>query len=558
MQKIMLLSLLAACGARTASTPATPGSGSGSSGCSNNCEVDAFTLDPSAFYDDGTRWWTLASGPKLEGTIEATSGTLQAYVGDTPVGPPATITGTQWTIQLPDSSIGPNGTLVDLRLTSSDAAPVELEQLIQLDDGKPTIIATGFISDERQDKIDFSTGAPRHMHAVPTIDLSGACPDVWMYPYLMDSVAPRWGSETSANPLAWQVEAMSPVGIDPTQSMYRVTNGSSTLVDWTALTSDTVTLYRDAIPALGTTDTPLYVDFKFHDKLGNEAIAESCVKYHPLAAPLQVRPVLTEGSGNPLWPMTFAADSQISLVIETGAASPRMYGQQFFQWTAEPVTVDVDISRATGSYSKTVADQYAKTASGTIDCGTAETRQTTGRCSTLTKVTSSQATSSGALASGTWSVAVIDEATNTVASVCTSSGLTAHCTIPGRAVGQNASAYRIATAVDGITDLAPAASGPYGEYVINGKTYTGTYATTVSHCDNAYQSTINGVIHYMCTYGDYAHFKALAAAKIDFDPYAVSIATSVGASVPTTPITYAPSPASSAAMTWDAGTASLP
>ena len=557
MQKIMLLSLLAACGARTASTPATPGSGSGGSGCSNNCEVDAFTLDPTAFYDDGTRWWTLASGPKLEGTIEATAGTLQAYVGDTPVGPPATITGTQWTIQLPDSSIGPNGTLVDLRLTSSDAAPVELKQLIQLDDGKPTVVATGMVSDERQDTVDFVDSGPRHTHAAPSIDLAGGCPDVWMYPYLKDSVAPRWGSEATPDPLSWHVEAVSPVGIDPAQSMYRVRDGSSTYVDWTPLTSDTVTLHRDAVPALNTRDT-IIVEYKFHDWLGNEVIAQSCVNYHPLAAPLQLRPILAEGMGNPLWPMSFAAGSQISLVIETGAASPRMYGQEFFQYTAEPVTIDVDISQATGSYSKTVADQYAKTASGTIDCGTAETRQTTGRCSTLTKVTSSSVTTSGALASGTWSVAVIDELTNTVASVCTSSGMTAHCTIPGRAVGQNPGFYRIATAVDGITDLAPAASGPFGEYVINGKTYTGTYATTVSHCDSAYQSTINGVIHYMCTYGDYAHFKALAAARIDFDPYAVTIATSVGGSVPTAPITYAPSPATSAAMTWDAGTASLP
>jgi len=557
MQKILVVSLLAACGAQTASTPATPGSGSGSSGCSNNCESDAFTLDPSSFYDDGTRWWTLASGPKLEGTIEATSGTLQAYVGMTPVGPPATITGTSWSIQLPDGSIGPNGTLIDLRLTSSDAAPVELKQLLQLDDSKPSIMATGLVSDERQDTIDFSTGAPVHTHAAPSIDLSSACPDVWMYPYLKNAVAPRWGSETSPNSLTWQVSAVSPAGIDPAQSVYRVTNGSATLLDWRAISNSTVTLHADELGGLET-DTPLYVDFKLVDSLGNEGIEESCVRYHPLAAPLQVKPILAETTGNPMWPMTLAADSQISLLIETGAASPRVFGQEFIQYTAEPVTVDLAINPGAGTYSKTVADEYVKTASGSMDCGTAETRQTTGRCSTITKVTSSQTTTTGTLASGSWSVAVIDEAANTTANVCTTSGLTAHCTIPGRAVGSNPRVYRLATAVDGITDLAPATSGPFGEYVINGKTYTGTAATTVSRCDSPSTSTINGVLHYYCSWGDYAHFKALAAADIAFSPFYVRMSTSVGGSVPTQPITYAPFPAASSAMTWNAGTDNLP
>jgi hypothetical protein len=76
-----------------------------------------FTLARAGFVDDGMTWWTSSTGPELHGRIEMNDATpralpvqrpemsLQAFVGEQPVGSPATIDADTWSIALPEGTI---------------------------------------------------------------------------------------------------------------------------------------------------------------------------------------------------------------------------------------------------------------------------------------------------------------------------------------------------------------------------------------------------------------------------------------------------------------------
>jgi hypothetical protein len=423
----------------------------------------------------------------------------------------------------------------------------------------PTLaVVSATVKDERGDVIDFSSGDPIHEHQGPEIDLGGTgCPDVYMYPYLMDASAPPWGGEASANPLAWQLKADAPAGLAEADYRVRADSGA-VLLDWTAATGGVggafaVTLHRSGdhgIAQLGTRAQGLTVDVRALDTQGLEADASYCIKFHPLAAPLEIKPIAKE-SASDLWGMTLAADSPISHLINAGAP-PTMIGQRFIQHTAEPITLDLSVGMPAAAWTKAIANHFVVTASGTQPCGTTTEPSSDPRCNSAPNVTDSDTSASGALASGTWAAAVIDEATGDMASACTIAGLHASCAIPPRAAGAAPHAYRIVTYLDGVTDLAPG-NGTIAEYALLGRTYTGLASTSIQKCKT--RAISHGSIS--CAWATYAHFIALDRATLAFQPFTTAYATSVGADVPTAAIPYT-APLTSAALTWDSGIDVLP
>ena len=165
-------------------------------------------------------------------------------------------------------------------------------------------------------------------------------------------------------------------------------------------------------------------------------------------------------------------------------------------------------------------------------------------------------TATGALASGTWQVQVIDEVSG--ASACTVSGLHATCTIPPRVAGTPPRAYRVIASVDNVTNLWPATVGPFAEYAVLGRTYTGLAPVTVQHCDARVSNVVGTTIMYSCAYTTYAHVTALDHAVLSFDAFALSYRASPDAGVALAPLPYAPGAQTTAALSWDSGVELLP
>ncbi|HUJ62341.1 MAG TPA: hypothetical protein VLX92_27730, partial [Kofleriaceae bacterium] len=430
------------------------------------------------------------------------------------------------------------------------------------------------VLDERNDTIDYTTGDPTHHHTGAAIDLSGSsCPDVYMYAYLMDQNPPKYGGEASPNPLAWSMQASSPAGIDETASAYRVRgDDGSTMLDWTAMSPGgggaySFALHRNGAPGiaqLGTRDGGIYVDARFHDMLGHETIATWCVKYHPLAAPVEIQPFAedTGGGDDDLFGMSLVADSPISRVLAAQTTVPQAVSQRFVQHTAEPVTIDATITPPGGTFDLDIANWFVKTASGSMPCGTSLSYSTDQRCSLTTEIDSSYDWPvSGALGTAgapTWSAVVVDEQSGGYDVACSGSGMHVTCPIPARQSGQPPHAYRIVTELTDVRDLWPASAGPFDEYTALSRTYTGLAPITISHCDNRTQ-TVNGqVYYYTCAYSTYVHIDAILSASIVFDPFQVKYQSTIGGTVPLRALPYEPATISSPSFTWDAGTDVLP
>jgi len=348
-----------------------------------------------------------------------------------------------------------------------------------------TVVAAQ-LKDERGDAISYASGEPVHDHVGTVIDLGGTgCPDVYVYPYLHDATAPAWGGETAPNPLAWRLAITGGAG------RYRVRADDGTqLVDWTPLPGDTVTLRRSAIPKLGTRDGGMFLDVE-----AGTATRTFCWKHHPLAAPVELQPIALTASGPQLWAMSLPGDSPISELLQAQATLPTVIEQRVVQHTAEPIAVAITLAPPTGQFGKTIASWYAKTGAGTLDCGTIDVPSDDPRCATHT-LTSTTTPSSGTLASGAWHVQVIDEMTG--ATACTIAGLAATCALPPRAAGAPPHAYRVVVAVDAISDLWPAAAGPFAEYSVLGRSYTGLAPVTASRCDARSKTTRGLTQHNPC------------------------------------------------------------
>jgi hypothetical protein len=527
------------------------------------CVAATFTIDKTGFIDDGTRWWTSRGNPSLAGTIADPAGaSLEAYIGTTKVGT-AIINGTAWAIQLPANSIAETDTLVTLRLVTSTTT-IEESQVFALDDKAPTATLVGSIKDERGDTIDFSTGEAVHTHAGAAIDLSGTgCPSVYTYGYLMDETPPTYGRETAPNPLAWQITVADSTGIDSMDSAYRVRDVSgAVLYDWTSISPDAsgvyaVRLFRNKIPALGSKTGHMFVDARFRDPFGNESTKSVCFDNHPMAAPFEIETMQKAT----VFGWTLAGDSPIStLSIYTPGAT--LYSQHVVQYANEPVKVSVGAPGAAITYSRTAVDHFVATGTATgfacpdpsspCDGGAAPTN---GPDDVLTN----DAVPGG---STFWYATVIDEADGHTVVARSDNG--AVFTMPARSSGTPHS-YRIDFNL-GVSDwyLAPPRAGltsSIGEFSLNYVTYTGWNPTagpkTCSHSTCRLLSSGDPLC--TCTTGTaYSEYRALQSMSVSFGAYTqqYTSATSTAAFEPVA--AYASSAVHVPAMTWNAGTDTLP
>ena len=329
----------------------------------HTCVTAGFTIDKTGFVDDGTRWWTNKSNPTLHGTIDNPTGeTISVAVNNTPIGT-ATITGTTWSIDLPTGTIAEADTSIVIELSSG----IEQRQLFALDDKAPVAVMFGSIKDERGDQVDFSTGEAVHTHAGAAINLDGTgCPSVYKYAYLMDATKPLYGAETSPNPLTWQVKASDSTPIDNMDSAYRVRDASGTvLYNWTSMQPDAsgvfaITLHRNDIAALGTKTGHMFVDVRFRDSFGNESTTSACWDNHPMAAPVEIKPV----APSTVFGWSLPGDSPIStLSIYTPGAT--VFSQRVLQYADEPVAVKLSGAPGAITYSRTAVDHFVATGAGT-------------------------------------------------------------------------------------------------------------------------------------------------------------------------------------------------
>lgn len=392
--------------------------------------------------------------------------------------------------------------------------------------------------DERGDQIDFTSGEPVHTHAGDAIMLGGSdCPDVYKYAYLMDAAAPAFGKETAPNPLAWKIEARG-------DAEYRVRGADDAIVaDWAPVDASTITLHRDLI-----TEGRYLLDVRV-----GEAMATTCWIHHPLAAPLEVQPVQADIAG-----MTFAANAPLSPLL--GATGAPVFSQRFVHHTSEPVTLTIDLAQPTGAFMRRAVDDFvvSRTGASGVLCERDSDGFSSGDplCTNTTPIADPpDSTTSGVLTTGTWSLAVVDEATTAPAANCTIADLRATCELAPRAKTAASQRYRIVASARALTELAPSTQGASAEHVIAGVRFTGRVLETVQRCSQFKATTKFGVTIVTCeTFVEYTHIQALDQARIDFDAVAFAFAASPSAALPPSEIA---APAL-APYTWDTGDADLP
>ena len=450
--------------------------------------------------------------------LAACGGTTNSSTGTTTDGPDAGVTTTTdgSTTPPPDGAVTPTASIQVISAT---------------------------VKDERADTVHFDTGEPIHDHTGPGVFVGGsACNDVYLYGYLMDAAAPVYGGELQPNPLAWKL------AVTGGTAEYRVrTDDGVQLLDWTAMSGDTIALHRNAIPKLGTRDGGMVMDVRVGD-----AMQTFCWKHHPLAAPVELKAVAPAATGETL--AQLHVGGPLSDLLQAQATVPSVYTEELVQYVAEPITLGLTVTKPTGTFTKISASWYAKTASGTLSCGTTDVPSDDPRCQ-MTAFANQLTPANGALTTGSWSIKLVDETSGSP--VCTVAGLSATCTIPPRAVGAPAHAYLLTVSVDAVTNLWPAAAGPFAEYTVLGRAYTGLPATTFQHCDARSTQVVGATVKISCAYSTYAHLYAVDQATLSLAPASVAFLASVSADVPLAAIGYATAQ-QSAPFAWNSGVATLP
>ena len=360
-------------------------------------------------------------------------------------------------------------------------------------------IEDSVILDERGDEIDFDSGGPVHTHAGEPITLGATgCPAVFKYSYLLDPQAPLLGAETAPNPLAWRFAA---TGATVAQADYRVRTATATKLDWTPATADaaggfTVKVFRSGpqgIAELQAVTQQYFIDFRVRDELSREATVTGCWEHNPLAPPVLVTPLVNPSDLDSLAKFTLAANSPVSRLV-TQSQGVKTFAARISHATAEPVTVKFEIPIPSGSFSKTVVtDLVPESTTASVECGNACVPSSPfcvpeaaddPRCATVTPIDPTDATVTGALLDGNWTVKVLDLQTNQAASECAISGRTVTCALAARQAGSKELVVQLFASRH--TELAPA-SGTIGELTFQGLTYTGLDVNATEkkfRCDN--------------------------------------------------------------------------
>jgi hypothetical protein len=438
------------------------------------------------------------------------------------------------------------------------------------------------IKDETGDQIDFSTGAPIHTHAGADIALGGTdCPAVSKYSYLLDPQAPLFGSEVTANPLAWKFTASGSL----TATEYRVLSagGATTELDWTPATlggdgNYLVELHRSGpkgIPVLDSVSQPYTIEFRVRDDAQHEVIKSACWDHRPLAAPVRFTGLTASSDADALKQFTLAANSPVSKLINA-PGDVKVFTGRITHQTAEPVTIKLDISTPAVGFTKTVVtDLLTTSTTKNVDCGWTCLPKTTcepepasdARCSTATDPSDPQdSTTSGTLTRGDWVVTIQDGANP--AAECTVSGQTATCGLPARIQGAPSKELVVVARASQLDELKPA-TGLVGEFTELGLTYTGH---AINPSDNQFRCTLmdtaqvpSGEVFRTCRrFTTFSRLRALDNVRLDIAASALTIATAIPAKAgfPGTALaapTYLPNGTlAGTGFVWDSGNDDLP
>ena len=422
----------------------------------------------------------------------------------------------------------------------------------------PPNVMLGSIYDERNDTIDFSSGVPVHTHTGAKVDLSNGCPAVYKYAYLMGQHVPVFGHENVMNPLAWQIRSNSLI-LDRSATAYRVTDANNAvLVDWTSLTADAqgvyhVSLFRDALPQLGTTTGQFHVDVRFRDIGGSDVIDSACFENHPLAAPLMFGPV----SPGALFGMTLQANSAISPLLNAGGSGVEIATMPITQQTNEDVSLTLDMSHLGGISAVELIDRQFGTngvAQTPVRCATTNTDQFCYPQSQLPQWM--EVLNDSQPLSGYWKLRIVDDHGSTMCDGW-GSATTVTCAIPRRDADAPARTYRAILTLQHETSLlvyAPAWVYGFTEQVFSAASFTGAVnPASVPGCAHTYSVGTGSSEAWWCDQkGDVHEVYVLDKARIEFDAIPFAVTTAIGAAV-WTPTYVDLASTTLPAKTWDAG-----
>ena len=268
------------------------------------------------------------------------------------------------------------------------------------------------------------------------------------------------------------------MNLDTSATAYRVRDANNAvLADWTSITADAqgvyhVSLFREAIPKLGTTSGQVHVDVRFRDVGGTDVIESACFDNHPLAAPLSIAPA----QRGALFSYSFASHSKISQLLNyTG---PSVYDLPITQYTAEPVALTVHIPASQYTATRLTADTYVKTSDSTTtivcpDYFHGGCTQTAIPAPVYANVLSPNV----ATATSQWAAVVIDDVANSPICEETSGGSDViACVLPARAANETPHAYHVGIVLFSAVQLAPPfLSGgalSYADYTAGSKYFT--------------------------------------------------------------------------------------
>jgi hypothetical protein len=513
------------------------------------------TIEPNdEVVSDGARWWTSNGGPLVNGRFVGTASAIELGVRGTTT--TAVISSDTWAARLPADAIAASDTRVIVTMIDESGARVELDETFVLDTIAPKItLAPSTMRDERGDVIDFSTGEPVHDHEGDEMDLAaGGCVTVYKHAYLGDAL---FGRQTAPNPLALNFairEAMV------SQTHYRVRDASDrVLLDWTPVVNVTggpyrVELERKTVPALADYAGELHVDMLVRDWNGLEAIDSACIDYRPLAAPLQTFGVdNARGTWNgmpSLVAMTMRANSPMSVLSNT-TLGPAIATQRIVQYTAEPIAVALAMPSVGMSYARTYVDDYVATETQPLSNTTCDDID----CS-APPADPADFVSSGPVATGKWTLVLVDETTN---QVVTAVGTNAPI-IPARAANEAPRAYRLVAHLGQVEELSVKPGVTPAEHTLNGVGYTGIAPfDPQTRCSKTEEKCRMDVCVTMCTESTtYVRMLALDDAKLDMSGLSFELRTSPRATFDADPLWSAPRTFSLGPTSWLSGDADLP
>ena len=471
----------------------------------HTCATSALEVSPTGFYVAEGFWWSTSTGPMVTGTVSDPGATeIIALVDGVPVGPPATITGSDWSLDLDDQVIGAD-TVIYFQLTGTDGISSTI-QTFRFDTNPPVIaLEEGRTFDEREDTIDFGSSEPVHTHGGTPSALSATeCTDVYRYGYLLTDPKPRFGEATNANPIVFRVKPTDETQVDMAGAEYRVVQAGATLLDWTPIgPPDETGVYAVMLDAegdhplreLATVDGRFDVEVRHRDVVGNVAMTPLCWNHHVLPAPLQIDSVLPAIAGDAIPNWNLSNNPPLSLLInETTPDRARLFEMALIQNTAEPIHVKFDLVPLSASYAMSATTVYGNPGPNEavdVKCEkfcNPDFPSCTGEqvysqlCSHTTLPASAPVPFNGPVAAK-HRFAVLEAGTFTELP-CTKGDGSIECTIPARAANAEPKQYELAFTLGDLAAIRTNLGGPVSEFVDGGASFTANSDPHYDLCTN--------------------------------------------------------------------------